>query len=609
MSATSLATDTNVRDHFDTAEPPRDGANDAPFGTNGWLPELSESLVSYFSSLNDTTEITPSPQADIELRDMDHDGDMDILVTPHAPGTTPFWVENMGQGAKNLESLTNAAPMAVGFGDLNGNGSPDLVIGFAKGLKIVFSKTGDIHSPGVILDNPRAIHVADVDRDGANDIIVRDSDQIVLLQNSDGPFGSRILAWPDLGDHSVLAVGELDRTNAMLEFATINGNTNELQIIRHDGTQWHAANALDSDHEYNDARIADVNHDGYCDITATDCSGHAIWFRNDGAGEFSRMTEMPAQPRPETIPHADVEDEAMPLDNATSETDSGPPPPDDQERQIAAKHFSATIAKIENSPDDQGKQPDSGDFSEETGNLRIDLESGTVVRETPGNTGSTMAHTDATNASSGSGRDIVEGTAGDNTLSGNQGGDQLFGRDGNDTLRGGADDDALFGGNGQDRLSGDADRDILVGNQGNDLLDGGTGQDYLFGGDGNDLLIGGADQDYLFGGRGSDVFAYKSADHGNDRILDFNPNEDTVELDFSHGPLIMANGEYSGISGTAGSCLIWESSGSDSGSLIYDEDGSQLGGEHLIAAIDLADTDADFDPGELLTDMFDPQSA
>ncbi|MCM2330428.1 MAG: VCBS domain-containing protein, partial [Pseudomonas sagittaria] len=90
--------------------------------------------------------------------------------------------------------------------------------------------------------------------------------------------------------------------------------------------------------------------------------------------------------------------------------------------------------------------------------------------------------------------DTLEGDAGSNSLSGTAGADWIFGHDGNDSLSG---------------LLGD------------DALSGGAGDDILDGGQGNDLLSGGA---------GADTFVWSSGDTGIDRITDFTPGEDHLDL-------------------------------------------------------------------------------
>ena len=49
----------------------------------------------------------------------------------------------------------------------------------------------------------------------------------------------------------------------------------------------------------------------------------------------------------------------------------------------------------------------------------------------------------------------------------------------------------------------------------------------MFGGKGNDRLYGGSDNDVLSGGPGSDYF---DCNEGVDRVLDFDPNDDTANV-------------------------------------------------------------------------------
>ena len=97
-----------------------------------------------------------------------------------------------------------------------------------------------------------------------------------------------------------------------------------------------------------------------------------------------------------------------------------------------------------------------------------------------------------TEIAAGSGN-IIDGTAGDDTLVGTAGNDTINGFDGND------------------RLLGKDGNDIINGGAGNDFLTGRAGDDDLFGGDGNDILRGDAGADDLDGGAGTDTASYRSA--------------------------------------------------------------------------------------------------
>jgi Ca2+-binding RTX toxin-like protein len=116
----------------------------------------------------------------------------------------------------------------------------------------------------------------------------------------------------------------------------------------------------------------------------------------------------------------------------------------------------------------------------------------------------------------GTGNDTLNGGAGNDALDGGEDNDTLNGGAGNDAIGGGISDDMLSGGAGEDWLSGDAPgypgwpefsngKDRLDGGDGNDVLDGQGGDDQLSGGNGNDALFGQAGKDTLYGGAGEDL--------------------------------------------------------------------------------------------------------
>lgn len=102
-----------------------------------------------------------------------------------------------------------------------------------------------------------------------------------------------------------------------------------------------------------------------------------------------------------------------------------------------------------------------------------------------------------------SGVSFVDGSGGDDRITGTGGADELRGGDGNDTLIG-------LGG-----------VDILRGYAGNDTLDGGGGIDYLFGGAGADTLTG---------GDGRDILYFALDDASMDIVTDFAMNSDTLSF-------------------------------------------------------------------------------
>lgn len=116
---------------------------------------------------------------------------------------------------------------------------------------------------------------------------------------------------------------------------------------------------------------------------------------------------------------------------------------------------------------------------------------------------------------------LISGTPGDDTLQGTVNADVMVGDRGDDVLVGLAGADVLNGGDGND---------ILRGGLGDDTLRGARGNDTLIGGDGDDRLIGGLGADVLTTGGGSDRIGLRAVQEGVDRILDFDPTADILDL-------------------------------------------------------------------------------
>lgn len=108
--------------------------------------------------------------------------------------------------------------------------------------------------------------------------------------------------------------------------------------------------------------------------------------------------------------------------------------------------------------------------------------------------------------------------------------DTLNGTGGEDTLSGGWGNDTLNGLGGHDYLNGGLGNDKLDGGDGNDVLFGDLGNDTLRGGNGTDILFGGLGDDSLYGGAGADSFHFGRLE-GNDTVYDFNTGEDRLILD------------------------------------------------------------------------------
>jgi hypothetical protein len=93
---------------------------------------------------------------------------------------------------------------------------------------------------------------------------------------------------------------------------------------------------------------------------------------------------------------------------------------------------------------------------------------------------------------------VINGTAGDDTLTGRAKSDFIYGYEGNDTIGGKGGDDEMWGGFGSDVISGHGGNDTLHGEGGADTVSGGSEDDELRGADGRDILNGGDGNDRLY---------------------------------------------------------------------------------------------------------------
>lgn len=145
----------------------------------------------------------------------------------------------------------------------------------------------------------------------------------------------------------------------------------------------------------------------------------------------------------------------------------------------------------------------------------------------------------------------------------------------------------------EDDLRGNTANNKIVGLAGADTLSGRVGKDQLFGGLDNDRLDGGAGSDTLTGGPGEDHFVFSAAPNANknvDKITDFKPSDDTIDLTraimtaLPNVDELPAKAFFASNTGEAhdrNDRIIYEK---DTGKLFYDADGSG-GGKAVLFAI------------------------
>ena len=154
--------------------------------------------------------------------------------------------------------------------------------------------------------------------------------------------------------------------------------------------------------------------------------------------------------------------------------------------------------------------------------------------------------------------DLILGNAGNDTIDAGKGNDKVFGGSGDDTIDAGKGNDKVFGGSGDDTIDGGRGHDIVFGGYGDDEIDGGSGNDILFGGSGSDTIDGGRGHDIIFGGSGNDTI---DGEQGNDLIFG-GSGDDDIDGGQGHDVIFGGAGDDT-ISGDGGRDWIYGGTGDD----------------------------------------------
>lgn len=106
---------------------------------------------------------------------------------------------------------------------------------------------------------------------------------------------------------------------------------------------------------------------------------------------------------------------------------------------------------------------------------------------------------------------VLQGTSGNDTLTGGTGNDTFYGFGGDDTLTGNNGNDALYGGAGDDTINGNAGNDIMDGGAGDDIINGHTNDDIYIYTSGHDVMTdtGGTDEIQIGGGWVAEDLTFK----------------------------------------------------------------------------------------------------
>lgn len=239
---------------------------------------------------------------DVAAADLDHDGDLDLVVSCGAPNNNVFLYQNMG-GAPPVFArtvLTAAAnnPVSVCVGKIDGDPELDIVVASSgdstvrvyrrNNLPGLFYHPVDIASaaePGV-----SEIALADFNKDGMPDIACADptSGEAVWLRNDGGmpPVFTRKVASAVLAGSSGLALGDINK-DGNIDIVVASQTANRIDWLQNDGNPAPAFIQQVLAPAFNvpsSITVRDLDGDLDQDLVATSATdGRVVLLENNGA--------------------------------------------------------------------------------------------------------------------------------------------------------------------------------------------------------------------------------------------------------------------------------------------------------------------------------------
>jgi FG-GAP-like repeat len=264
---------------------------------------------SAFAHGNCTGAITASPPVSlsaipsaITAGDIDKNGTIDLVVATLAGVSI---LRNDGTGSFVADASISAGqddPQAVAIADVDGDGRPDIVVGSGKGhsVAVLYGQQGGGFSLGqsIAVDGSVSfLLVEDFNNDSFLDIAAGSNvahKVSILLQQAGTPRTFRPVSSFDTGDSpTAMAAGDFNNDGAMDLAVTSKGNST-LEVFLNDGTGGFP-NVPSATANTDPGPIAvaagDFNHDSNLDVVvATQGNERLTFYLGDGTGA---MTEFP----------------------------------------------------------------------------------------------------------------------------------------------------------------------------------------------------------------------------------------------------------------------------------------------------------------------------
>ncbi|MCX7423287.1 MAG: FG-GAP-like repeat-containing protein [Planctomycetia bacterium] len=250
---------------------------------------------------NDITVGVGSQPRRVQVADLDHDGDLDVLVMNSGDNSVSLIRNDAGTFSVVSTVVLSGTPNDLTVGDLNGDGDADFVVSLTRAsgndsIEIFKSAGGLTFNQSFLSDannDTAGIALVDLDNDRDLDLVAvnRATDEVLLFSN-DGTGGfTEAGIFATAATPGAVAIGYFNG-DALPDIAVVSQSTNQVSI-RNSVTPfvYAAATSFSTTSPVSDLVVADVNRDGLDDLAITTTSGKLIVAQGTLNGMFQAQTD------------------------------------------------------------------------------------------------------------------------------------------------------------------------------------------------------------------------------------------------------------------------------------------------------------------------------
>ncbi|GIK71607.1 MAG: hypothetical protein BroJett021_05950 [Chloroflexota bacterium] len=214
------------------------------------------------------------------LGDLDNDKDLDIIAPTGV-------LLNDGTGAYSRTQLVDALPGGDAIGDMDGNGSLDVIDGGVTESRIYFNdgfgRVARISVFGVGADNRSCLAIGDLNNDSALDVVGAGG---TYFNDSAGQLLDDI-APVAYGDHRQCILGDVD-SDSDLDLITLQQHESAVLVVyfNNGAGGWSNSRLTSLPSSATVIAFGDLNNDDYSDIALGRAQNHDLIYLNDRNGNF-----------------------------------------------------------------------------------------------------------------------------------------------------------------------------------------------------------------------------------------------------------------------------------------------------------------------------------